>query len=250
MDLLKFEWVKRAAGVRKPTSQNGIFPPLAPPQGGEVLASGRARGPGGARLCLARALKRARRFLRIKGSLRRASPAFDPEKSTHSKFKRGFVIDPRPYQAEVDRTAAQLAAAQARDGYAQTDWQRAQRLIGDNAIAKRDYDEKQNAARESTANVKAAAAALEAAKINLGYTRIVAPFSGRASRAEITLGNVVSAGASAAPLTTVVSVSPIYASFDADEQTYLRYISAASATAAACRWIWAWPTKPAIRAPA
>ncbi|WP_186159498.1 efflux RND transporter periplasmic adaptor subunit [Burkholderia gladioli] len=135
-----------------------------------------------------------------------------------------FVIDPRPYQAEVDRTAAQLAAAQARDGYAQTDWQRAQRLIGDNAIAKRDYDEKQNAARESAANVKAAAAALEAAKINLGYTRIVAPFTGRASRAEITLGNVVSAGASAAPLTTLVLVSPIYASFDADEQTYLRYI--------------------------
>ncbi|MGJ0527599.1 efflux RND transporter periplasmic adaptor subunit [Burkholderia gladioli] len=135
-----------------------------------------------------------------------------------------FVIDPRPYQAEVDRTAAQLAAAQARDGYAQTDWQRAQRLIGDNAIAKRDYDEKQNAARESAANVKAAAAALETAKINLGYTRIVAPFTGRASRAEITLGNVVSAGASAAPLTTLVSVSPIYASFDADEQTYLRYI--------------------------
>ncbi|WP_333983470.1 efflux RND transporter periplasmic adaptor subunit [Burkholderia gladioli] len=135
-----------------------------------------------------------------------------------------FVIDPRPYQAEVDRTAAQLAAAQARDGYAQTDWQRAQRLIGDNAIAKRDYDEKQNAARESAANVKAAAAALEAARINLSYTRIVAPFTGRASRAEITLGNVVSAGASAAPLTTLVSVSPIYASFDADEQTYLRYI--------------------------
>ncbi|WP_369065013.1 efflux RND transporter periplasmic adaptor subunit [Burkholderia gladioli] len=135
-----------------------------------------------------------------------------------------FVIDPRPYQAEVDRTAAQLAAAQARAGYAQTDWQRAQRLIGDNAIAKRDYDEKQNAARESAANVKAAAAALEAARINLGYTRIVAPFTGRASRAEITLGNVVSAGASAAPLTTLVSVSPIYASFDADEQTYLRYI--------------------------
>nr|AAB58160.1 CeoA [Burkholderia cepacia] len=60
-----------------------------------------------------------------------------------------FVIDPRPYQAEVDRAAAQLAAAQARNGYAQTDWQRAQRLIGDNAIAKRDYDEKQNAAREA-----------------------------------------------------------------------------------------------------
>ena len=136
-----------------------------------------------------------------------------------------FVIDPRPYAAEVDRAAAQLAAAQARTGYTQSDWERAQRLIADNAIAKRDYDEKQNAAREASANLKAAAAALETAKINLGYTNIVAPVSGRVSRAEITMGNVVSAGAGAAPLTTLVSVSPIYASFDADEQTYLQYIS-------------------------
>ncbi|QNB13855.1 efflux RND transporter periplasmic adaptor subunit [Paraburkholderia tropica] len=136
-----------------------------------------------------------------------------------------FVIDPRPYQAAVDQAAAQLAAAQARTGYAQSDWERAQRLIGDNAIAKRDYDEKQNAAREASANLKAAQAGLEAAQINLGYTRIVAPVAGRVSRAEITVGNVVSAGASAAPLTTLVSVSPIYAEFDADEQTYLDYIS-------------------------
>ncbi|QGZ56229.1 efflux RND transporter periplasmic adaptor subunit [Paraburkholderia acidiphila] len=136
-----------------------------------------------------------------------------------------FVIDPRPYQAAVDQAAAQLAAAQARTGYAQSDWERAQRLIGDNAIAKRDYDEKQNASREANANLKAAQAALEAAQINLGYTRIVAPVAGRVSRAEITVGNVVSAGAAAAPLTTLVSVSPIYAEFDADEQTYLDYIS-------------------------
>ncbi|WP_028202643.1 efflux RND transporter periplasmic adaptor subunit [Paraburkholderia nodosa] len=136
-----------------------------------------------------------------------------------------FVIDPRPYQAAVDQAAAQLAAAQARTGYAQSDWERAQRLIGDNAIAKRDYDEKQNASREANANLKAAQAALEAAQINLGYTRIVAPVAGRVSRAEITVGNVVSAGASAAALTTLVSVSPIYAEFDADEQTYLDYIS-------------------------
>jgi multidrug efflux system membrane fusion protein len=125
-----------------------------------------------------------------------------------------FVIDPRPYQAEVDRTAAQLAGAQAQAGYTQSDWERAQRLIGDNAIAKRDYDEKQNAAQ----------AALETAQINLGYTKVVAPVAGRVSRAEITVGNVVSAGAGSPPLTTLVSVSPIYASFDADEQTYLQYI--------------------------
>ncbi|HEY1608036.1 MAG TPA: efflux RND transporter periplasmic adaptor subunit [Paraburkholderia sp.] len=136
-----------------------------------------------------------------------------------------FVIDPRPYQAAVDQAAAQVAAAQAGAGYAQSDWVRAQRLIADNAIAKRDYDQKQNAALEASANLKAAQAALEAAQINLGYTKIVAPVSGRVSRAEITLGNVVSAGANAAPLTTLVSVSPIYASFNADEQTYLDYIS-------------------------
>ena len=138
-----------------------------------------------------------------------------------------FVIDPRPYAAEVDRAEAQLAAAQARTGYTQSDWERAQRLIVDNAIAKRDYDEKQNAAREASANLKAAQAALETARINLGYTKIVAPVAGRVSRAEITVGNVVAAGASAAPLTTLVSVSPIYASFDADEQTYLQYLSRA-----------------------
>jgi multidrug efflux system membrane fusion protein len=135
-----------------------------------------------------------------------------------------FTIDPRPYQAEVDRTAAQLAAAKARATYAATDAARAERLLADNAVAKRDYDEKQNAARATAAEVKAADAALEAARINLGYTRVVAPVAGRVSRAELTIGNVVSAGANAPILTTLVSVSPIYASFEVDEQTYLQYL--------------------------
>ncbi|GAB3628690.1 Efflux pump periplasmic linker BepF [Pandoraea terrae] len=136
-----------------------------------------------------------------------------------------FTIDPRPYAAEVDRAQAQLAAAQARDVYTSTDLARAQRLIADNAIAKRDFDQKDNAAREAAANLKAAKAAVETARINLGYTQIVAPIAGRVSRAEITVGNTVSAGAGSQPLTTVVSVSPIYASFDVDEQTFLRYLS-------------------------
>ncbi|MET5115742.1 efflux transporter periplasmic adaptor subunit, partial [Burkholderia pseudomallei] len=75
-----------------------------------------------------------------------------------------------------------------------------------------DYDENQHAARAASANQKAAEAALETARSNLGYTRITAPVSGRVSRAEITLGTVESAGASAAPLTRLVWVSPIYAS--------------------------------------
>ncbi|WP_322880270.1 efflux RND transporter periplasmic adaptor subunit [Pandoraea sputorum] len=136
-----------------------------------------------------------------------------------------FTIDPRPYAAEVDRAAAQLASAQARDVFTSTDLARAQRLIADNAIAKKDFDQKENAAREAVANVKAAQAALETARINLGYTQIVAPVAGRVSRAEITVGNTVSAGAQSPALTTVVSVSPIYAAFDVDEQTYLRYLS-------------------------
>jgi multidrug efflux system membrane fusion protein len=136
-----------------------------------------------------------------------------------------FTIDPRPYVAAVDQAAAQLAAAQARNGYTSTDAARAERLLTDNAIAKRDYDEKQNASREAAANLKAAQAALETAKINLTYTHIVAPVSGRVSRAEMTVGNIVSTGSSAPLLTTLVSVSPIYASFDVDEQTYLRYLS-------------------------
>jgi len=141
------------------------------------------------------------------------------------KGDRLFTIDPRPYVAEVGRASAQLAAAQAQETYTATDAARPDRLLADNAIAKRDYDEKQSASRTATANVKAAEAALEVAKVNLGYTEIVAPVSGRVSRAELTLGNVVSSGATAPVLTTLVSVSPIYASFDVDEQTYLRYLN-------------------------
>jgi multidrug efflux system membrane fusion protein len=136
-----------------------------------------------------------------------------------------FTIDPRPYQAEVDRAAAQLAAAQAQNNYATTDFARAQRLIGDNAIAKRDFDEKDNNARSAVANLKAAQAALETAQLNLGYTRVVAPVAGRVSRAEMTIGNIVTAGANSAVMTTLVSVSPIYASFNVDEQTYLQYLA-------------------------
>ena len=71
--------------------------------------------------------------------------------------------------------------------------------------------------------MKAADAAVQTAKLNLGYTEITAPVSGRVSRAEITAGNLVGAGVTAPVLTTVVSVSPVYVEFDIDEQTFLRY---------------------------
>ena len=95
-----------------------------------------------------------------------------------------FTIDPRPYEAEVER-------AEARAAYTASDLARAKRLLAENAIARRDYDQKESDARD-------AAAALKTARINLGYTRIAAPIDGRVSRAEVTVGNVVSAGASSA----------------------------------------------------
>jgi len=141
-----------------------------------------------------------------------------------------FTIDPRPYQAELSRTQGQLAAAEARAAYTASDLARGERLVADNAIAKRDLDEKRNAAREAAANLQAAQAAVEAARLNLDYTRITAPVTGRVSRAEVTVGNVVAAGAAAAPLTTLVSTDEVYAAFDVDEQTFLKWINPSRAS--------------------
>ncbi|EJM70386.1 RND family efflux transporter, MFP subunit [Pseudomonas sp. GM50] len=140
-----------------------------------------------------------------------------------------FEIDARPYTAQVEQAQASLAAAKSRSLYTATDLGRAQRLINSNAIAMRDLDEKQNAASEAQANVRQAQAILDSSRLDLAHTRITAPVSGRMSRALVTAGNIVSAGENAAPLSTLVSLSPIYAAFDVDEQTFLRYLNHGSA---------------------
>lgn len=131
-----------------------------------------------------------------------------------------FLIDPRPYQAEVSQAKANLAAAKARITLSQTDLDRAQRLVGENAISRRDVDERQNANRVAQASLEGAEAALQQANLNLNYATIRAPVRGRISRAEITIGNLVNP-ASAPVLATIVSVDSIYADFEVDEQTYL-----------------------------
>lgn len=139
-----------------------------------------------------------------------------------AEVKKGdvlFVIDPRPYQAEADRAGASANAARARADLARLELQRAERLLADKAIAQREFDEKAAAQKELDASARAAQAQYEAARLNLSYTRITAPIDGRVSKAEITLGNLVDASA---VLTSVVSTDRIYASFDGDEQTYLR----------------------------
>lgn len=134
-----------------------------------------------------------------------------------------FTIDPRPFAAEVARAEAQLEAAEARSGYAATEFARNERLLADRAIARRDFDEKQHAAREARANLDAARAALQTARLNLEYTRITAPIAGRISRAEVTVGNLVGPNVGQA-LTTVVSADRIYAAFDVDEPSYLKWL--------------------------
>lgn len=144
-----------------------------------------------------------------------------------SLVKKGdllFTIDPRPFAAEVARAQAQLAAMDARVAYTTSDVARGERLLAENAIARRDFDEKQNAAREARANMQAAKAALTIAQLNLEYTSIKAPISGRVSRAEVTVGNLVAPGAGPA-LTSLVSADRIYAAFDVDEQSYLKVVS-------------------------
>ncbi len=145
------------------------------------------------------------------------------------------TIDPAPYAAEAERAQAQLVAAQARNDNAKSELDRAQRLWDESAIARRELDERVNARREAEANVRAAEAALQSARLSLGYTQVRAPVSGRVGKLEVTIGNLVAAGPGAPVLTTLVSVSPIYASFDADEQVVARALAELPGPAATAR---------------
>jgi len=146
------------------------------------------------------------------------------EGSTVRKDDLLFVIDPRPYRAALDKASAELTRAKARAELALSDVTRSEKLLAIRAVSQEEYDQRVNSAREANATVEAAKAAVETAKLDLSFTRVTSPISGRVSKAEVTAGNLVSAGNGSAPLlTTVVSVDPIYVSFDGDEQVYLKY---------------------------
>ena len=138
-----------------------------------------------------------------------------------------FYIDARPYQAEVDRAAADLERTKTRAQLAQGEHERAQRLVATQAISREELDARGSSRAEGDAAVRSAAAALETARLNLEWTVVRAPITGRVSRAAVTLGNLVQAGPpSATLLTTIVSLDPIYVYFDSDEQAYLKYVNA------------------------
>ena len=111
-----------------------------------------------------------------------------------------------------------MAAAEARVEMTKSDVDRGEKLSGSRIISQRELDQRVNAQREAEANVRAAKAALQTARLNLDYTQVRAPVTGRVGRLEITVGNLIAAGPGAPVLTTLVSVNPIYASFNADEQ--------------------------------
>jgi len=136
-----------------------------------------------------------------------------------------FTIDPAPYAADVQGAEAQLAAAIARLALANKEAQRAQQLVGNGFTPQRDVDQRVNEQRAAEANLRAVQAALDTARLNLGYTEVRAPIAGRAGRIEVTEGNLVPAGPTAPVLTTLVSVNPIYASFEADEQSIARALA-------------------------
>jgi multidrug efflux system membrane fusion protein len=140
-----------------------------------------------------------------------------------AQVKKGqilFRIDPRPYQAEVDRLAAQLQRARSQAALAAQNHARGQQLIARHVIAQQDFDQLATAATSAGDDIGAAAAALEAARLNLEFTQVRSPIDGRVSRMLITPGNLV---ATTSVLTTVVSDNPAYTYFDVDEATYLRF---------------------------
>ena len=132
-----------------------------------------------------------------------------------------FVIDPRPYQADYQRAEADLDQARAQAALAKAEQTRAVKLLAAHAISKDEFDTRTANARQSAGNVEAAKAAVDSAALNLTFTRITAPITGRVSRAIVTAGNLVTNGQTL--LTTVVSLNPIYVEFNADEQAYLTF---------------------------
>ena len=141
-----------------------------------------------------------------------------------SEVRKGdllFAIDPRPYQATLEHARAELALAKARSELAASQSARSQRLLAAHAISQEEHDQRMSEVSQAIANVAAAQAAVDTDRLNLEFTRVTSPIDGRVSRAVVTAGNYVTAGETT--LTSVVSLDPIYVSFDGDEQRYLHF---------------------------
>lgn len=134
-----------------------------------------------------------------------------------------FEIDPRTYEAELAQAEAKIAQAEARKKNLDADYQRVERLLAKNAATQADLDAITANRAEAEAAVKSATAARDFNRLNLEFTTVTAPISGRVGRALVTEGNLIQSGQNGGTLlTTIVPVDPMYAYFDVDEGTVLR----------------------------
>ena len=212
----------------QPTTLNAVQPPAPPPQAPAVDVvtvqpqSVRFWNEFSGRL---RAVDHVEVRPRVSGTI------------THVLFEEGaivkkgdllFVIDRRPYEAEVASARAALQSAKSQAKLAKLELERTEGLIHQKAVSRSRYDATQNDFQVALTTINAAKARLRQAYLDLDYAHINAPISGRISRAEITVGNVIEAGANAPILTTLVSIDQLYAEFDVDEQTYLKFMRQSS----------------------
>ena len=136
-----------------------------------------------------------------------------------------FVIDPRPYQAELERAKAELALASVRLERTGKDLARAQQLVRSRAVSEEEVDTRVSDQRQAQESVQAARATVNAAQLNVEFTQVRAPISGRISRNLVSVGNLINGGTTQSTvLTTIVSLDPIYCYFEADERSFLRGI--------------------------
>ena len=134
-----------------------------------------------------------------------------------------FVIDQRTYRAELARAEAELARARTQADLARSEVARAKKLAEARAMSAEELDQRLSALAQAEANIRAAQSAVDVAKLDLEFTEVRAPISGRAGRALVTPGNLVSTQPNATLLTTIVSMDPVYVYFEGDERSYLRY---------------------------
>jgi RND family efflux transporter MFP subunit len=135
-----------------------------------------------------------------------------------------FKIDSRPFKADRDNKAAAVAQARASAAKAKADFARSSALIRSRVIAQADYDATKAAYGEAEGSLQAAIAALESADLNLQWTEVRAPITGRISRINVTVGNLVNGGSGqVTPLTTIVSIDPLYCYITVPETAALRY---------------------------
>jgi multidrug efflux system membrane fusion protein len=155
---------------------------------------------------------------RVTGHLRRIHYA---EGGMVKKGQLLFTIDDREYGAAADAARADTSRAEARVALAKEELTRAESLIAARAVSQGELDQRRMEAQQAEADLQAARAQLARAELNMEFTRVTAPFAGRAGAALVKPGNVVSPNETI--LTTVVSVDPVYVSFTGDERAYLRY---------------------------